>query len=71
MGSSNSLMTLQAFLTSLQMINAGLATVHPNAWVVLIVGAAVGGLQLYVQLAGNRQVPPPPPAQPPATPGGK
>jgi hypothetical protein len=50
---------LQALLTTLQMINAGLATI-PNMPIAmpLVVAAVVGGFQVFVQNIGNLATPP-------------
>lgn len=50
---------LQALLTTLQMINAGLATI-PNMPIAvpLVVSAVVGGFQVFVQNIGNLAMPP-------------
>ena len=49
---------LQALLTTLQMINAGLATI-PNMPIALplVVAAVVGGFQVFVQNVGNLAMP--------------
>lgn len=57
------LMALQSGLVTLQIINAGLATVHASPVLALIIGAVVGGVQTFVQNMGNKTVPPPPPVK--------
>lgn len=57
------LLFLQSMLVTLQVINAGLATIVKEEAITLVVGAVVGGLQYFVQHIGNQFVPPPP-AQP-------
>ena len=61
------LLALQSLLVSLQIINVGLtgglAGVHINPLISLVSAAIVGGLQSFVQHAGNQIVPPPPPVK--------
>lgn len=50
---------LQSLLTTLQMINAGMATIpHMPIAVPLIAAAVVGGFQVFVQNLGNLTLPP-------------
>jgi hypothetical protein len=53
----NTLLLLQSVCITVQTINAGLAAITQNAAVALIVGALAGGLQFYVQHAGNKTDP--------------
>ena len=55
------LLLLQSMLVTLQVINAGLATIVQDQAITLVVGAVVGGLQYFVQHVGNQSVPPPTP----------
>jgi hypothetical protein len=59
--SPNFLLFLQSMLISLQIVNAGLASVTHNAALTLAVGALVGGMQFFIQNVGNKTVPPPEP----------
>jgi hypothetical protein len=56
--SQNTIVALQSFLILLQMINAQISVVTKCALVALIVGAVIGGLQYYIQNAGNSSLPP-------------
>jgi hypothetical protein len=53
----NRLLAIQSALITLQIVNAGIATVTHNALIALIIGAVVGGIQNYVQHAGNQSEP--------------
>jgi hypothetical protein len=48
MPTTNTLRLLQSLLIILQVINAGLATMHVSPSVALVLGAVLGGLQFYV-----------------------
>jgi hypothetical protein len=56
--SQNNIVAAQSFLIFLQMVNAQIAVVTKSALVALIVGAVIGGLQYYIQNAGNASLPP-------------
>jgi hypothetical protein len=64
--SANTVLLLQSMLITLQMVNAGIATIPsvPTA-VAVIASAVVGGFQFYVNHLGNQIVPPSPPASRP------
>ena len=53
----STLLLLQSACITLQTINAGIAAITQNAAAALIIGAIAGGLQFYVQHAGNQVVP--------------
>lgn len=57
--SSTMILFLQSLLITLQMVNAGLATI-PNIPVVvpLVASAVIGGFQYFIQHLGNLSVPP-------------
>lgn len=55
--SQNNIVAAQSFLIFLQMVNAQIAVVTKSALVALIVGAVIGGLQYYIQNAGNASLP--------------
>lgn len=59
--SQDTMMKLQAVLAFLQLVNAGIATMHIPPIIPVLVGAAAGSIQVYLQLAGNKSTPPPPP----------
>jgi len=56
--SQRTMWALQAGLAALQTLNAGLATVHVNAWVALGTAAGIAFIQVFLQLAGNASTPP-------------
>lgn len=61
---ASTLSALQAILGSLQVVNAGIASISHNPAVALILGAVVMGFSIYVQKMGNETTPsvdPPPP----------
>lgn len=53
----NTILLLQSLLITAQTINAGLAAVTHNAVLALVVCAAVGGFQFFVQHIGNQTQP--------------
>ena len=62
----NTLSLLQSLLVTGHIMNAGIAGVTHNPLATLLLGAALGGLQMYVQLQGNASMPPldtPPPGE--------
>ena len=63
------LLLLQSICITVQTLNAGIAAVTQNATLALIVGALAGGLQFYVQHAGNRSEPRAPHAPQAGNPG--
>jgi hypothetical protein len=56
--SPTTLLLLQSMLITLQTINAALGTIVKNPVISLIVGAAIGGFQYFVQNIGNKAIPP-------------
>jgi hypothetical protein len=57
--STNAIFALQSVLTALQLLNAGLAAMHSVSPIVpLAIGSLVGGLQMFIQKAGNEAQPP-------------
>ena len=61
---TSTLSALQAILSGLQVINAGIAGITHNPTVSLILGGVVMGFQVYIQKMGNEAPPmvsPPPP----------
>jgi hypothetical protein len=57
--SQNNILALQSLLQTLQIVNAGLATIpHIPLWVPVLSAAVLGGLANFVQHVGNQSVPP-------------
>ena len=57
--SQNTIALLQSVLVFLQLVNAGLAGLaHVNPIVTIILSAAVGFLQTYLQRLGNQSISP-------------
>lgn len=61
--SQNTIFLLQSVGCMLQLINTGMAALHPNPVFALIFSSVVAGFQLYLQQIGNESQPPstPPP----------
>ena len=55
--STKAILALQSLLITMQIVNAGIASVTHNLLVALVLGAIVGGLQNFVQHIGNQTDP--------------
>jgi hypothetical protein len=56
--SPTTLLLLQSMLITLQTINASLGVVIKNPAISVVVAAAIGGFQYFVQNVGNKATPP-------------
>ena len=55
--SQTTMLAVQSLLAFLQIVNAGLATQHVPPMVCLLVAAATGAAQTFLQNAGNKSLP--------------